>query len=76
MIQRNTKGDMNFWLVLGALALIFMFVVFFLMTNIIGGFGESAGKVQTEIDKDIDKIDFDFVDAGEDADNDEVDEDE
>jgi hypothetical protein len=56
----NRKGDMNFWLVLGVLALIFMFVVFFVMTGIIGDFAESAGNIQDEADKQAQTIDFDF----------------
>ncbi len=45
------KGDMNFWLVMLVIALIFMVVVFFVMDKVFDFFGESTGKIQGDIEK-------------------------
>lgn len=48
---KNKKGDMNFWLVMLVIALIFMVVVFFVMKDVFDFFGESTGKIQEDIEK-------------------------
>ncbi len=60
------KGDMNFWLVLGLLALIFMVVVFFVMNNIIGSYSETTGKVQKDVSEQIKDVDLDFNSGNDD----------
>ncbi len=49
--MRMKKGDMNFWLVMLVIALIFMVVMFFVMNKVFTNWGESTGKLQEETDK-------------------------
>lgn len=50
MLTRK-KGDMNFWLVMLVIALIFMVVVFFVMNSVFQKWGETTGGVQEQVDK-------------------------
>lgn len=50
-ILKNKRADMNFWLVMLVIALIFMVVVFFVMNKVFDFFGESTGKIQGDIEK-------------------------
>jgi hypothetical protein len=70
VVKKNKKGDMNFWLVLGALAIIFMFAVFFVMTDIMAGFKGSTESVQGDVDEKIKEVDLDFLDSGDSDDSD------
>lgn len=49
------KGDMNFWLVMLVIALIFMVIMFFVMNKVFTQWGESTGKLQEQTDKEIEK---------------------
>jgi phosphotransferase system glucose/maltose/N-acetylglucosamine-specific IIC component len=50
-ILKNKKADMNFWLVMLVIALIFMVVVFFVMNKVFDFFGDSTEKIQGDIEK-------------------------
>ena len=50
------KGDMNFWLVMLVIALVFMAIMFFVMNNVFTKWGESTGKIQEETDKQIEEM--------------------
>ncbi len=54
-MNNNKKADMNFWLVMLVIALIFMVVVFFVMNNVFNFFGESTSKLQSDIKKQQEK---------------------
>ncbi|PIN79544.1 hypothetical protein COV16_03630 [Candidatus Woesearchaeota archaeon CG10_big_fil_rev_8_21_14_0_10_34_8] len=59
--MNGKKADMNFWLVLLVIALIFMVIVFFVMNNIFGYWGETTGKVQDDITKGLKGEKTDFI---------------
>ncbi len=54
--MKKKKGDMNFWLVMLVIALIFMVVMFFVMNKVFTNWGESTGKLQEETDKQIEEL--------------------
>jgi len=60
------KGDMNFWLVMLVIALIFMVVMFFVMNKVFTQWGTSTGILQKETDKQIEKVPSLF-DTGQDT---------
>lgn len=49
------KADMNFWLVMLVLALIFMVIMFFVMNKAFTNWGKTTGGVQTQIATDTEK---------------------
>lgn len=53
--MKMKKGDMNFWLVMLVIALIFMVIMFFVMNKVFTQLGESTGKLQEQTDKQIDE---------------------
>ena len=48
-INREKKGDMNFWMVLLILALIFMVIIFFVMTSVFQYWGKTTKSIETKI---------------------------
>ncbi len=52
-LQFSRKGDMNFWLVMLVIALIFMVIVFFVMNTVFQKWGETTGGVQGQVDKEL-----------------------
>ncbi|MFA6888282.1 MAG: hypothetical protein WC254_02190 [Candidatus Woesearchaeota archaeon] len=49
------KGDMNFWLVMLVIALIFMVVMFFVMNKVFTNWGETTEKIQEQTNTELDK---------------------
>ncbi|MBI5072529.1 hypothetical protein HZA99_01795 [Candidatus Woesearchaeota archaeon] len=54
-IKMQKKADMNFWLVMLVLALIFMVIMFFVMNKAFTNWGKTTGGVQTQIDTKTDE---------------------
>ncbi len=52
-LLKRKKGDMNFWLVMLVIALIFMVIVFFVMNSVFQKWGETTGGVQEQVDKEL-----------------------
>ncbi|MEK6920799.1 MAG: hypothetical protein AABX82_02865 [Nanoarchaeota archaeon] len=72
-ILKNKKADMNFWLVMLVIALIFMVVVFFVMNRVFDFFGESTGKIQEDIEKQQkEQSIFEGLGTSDDTDNDDT----
>lgn len=47
------KADMNFWLVMLIIALVFMVIVFFIMNSVFQKWGETTGGVQEQVDTEL-----------------------
>ena len=72
-ILKNKIADMNFWLVMLVIALIFMVVVFFVMNSVFDFFGESTGKIQEDIEKQQkEQSIFEGLGTSDDTDNDDT----
>lgn len=48
---QNKKADMQFWLVMLVLALIFLVIMFFVMRGVFESWGKSTSKIQEDIEK-------------------------
>ncbi len=57
-LLKQKKADMNFWMVMLIVALVFMVVIFFIMTGTIEKYTETTTKIQDQSDKDLQKSNF------------------
>lgn len=48
---KSKKADMQFWLVMLVLALIFLVIMFFVMRGVFEYWGKSTSKIQEDIEK-------------------------
>ena len=53
--MKHKKADMNFWLIMLILALIFMVIMFFVMNKAFTNWGKTTGSVQQGIDTQTDE---------------------
>ncbi len=54
-MKRPKKGDMNFWLVMLVIALIFMVIMFFVMNKVFTNWGETTSKIQEQTNTKLEK---------------------
>ncbi len=57
-LLKQKKADMNFWMVMLIVALVFMVVIFFIMTGTIEKYTETTSKIQDQSNKDLQKSNF------------------
>ncbi len=57
-VLKQKKADMNFWMVMLIIALVFMVVIFFIMTGTIEKYTETTSKIQDQSNKDLQKSNF------------------
>jgi len=68
--MKQKKADMNFFLVMLLIALIFMVIIFFVINNVFEIWGESTGKVRnTYIEKQAKESGIDVKESSETADS-------
>ncbi len=58
MLKQKKKADMNFWLVMLVLALIFMVLLFFVMNKVFSNWSKTTEKVQQDINKQTKETDI------------------
>lgn len=62
--MKGKRADMNFWLVMLVIALIFMVIIFFVMNNVFQYWGKTTGKLQEDIEEQQEKTDiFEQIDG-------------